>query len=113
MSFATEINRREVMRGIAALSLSPLAASIARAADDPTVTDVAPGIKVIGGGGGNVVAFSTTVGLVLVDSGSREAQEETLAKIAKIAKEDENRGRGREGRRARQYALASGSDGRQ
>jgi glyoxylase-like metal-dependent hydrolase (beta-lactamase superfamily II) len=90
MAFATEINRREVLRGLAALSLSPLAVSVARAADTVTVADVAPDIKVLSGGGGNVVVLATSVGLVLVDSGSAQAREETLAKIAKSAKEDEN-----------------------
>ena len=83
MSFATEINRRDVIRGLAALSLSPLAVSVARAADTLTVADVAPDIKVISGGGGNVVVLATSAGQVLVDSGSAAAREETLAKIAK------------------------------
>ena len=88
MSFATEINRREVLRGLAALSLSPLAVSVARAADTVTVADVTPDIKVLSGGGGNVVVLATSAGLVLVDSGNAQAREETLAKIAKSAKED-------------------------
>ena len=94
MSFAAEISRREVMRGIAALSLSPLAVSIARAADSLTVANVVPGINVIAGGGGNVVVVATTAGLVVVDSGNAGAREETLAKIAKIAKEEKNVGAG-------------------
>jgi len=88
MAFATEISRRDVLRGAAALALSPLAASVARAADSLTVADVAPDIKLISGGGGNVVVLATSVGQVLVDSGSAAAREETLAKSAKIAKED-------------------------
>ena len=83
MSFATEINRRDLMRGLAALSLSPLAVSVARAADSLSLSDVTPDIKVISGGGGNVVVLATSVGQVLVDSGSAQAREETLAKIAK------------------------------
>lgn len=92
MSFVTEISRRGVLRGLAALSLSPLAASVARAADTLTVTDIASGIKMISGGGGNVVVLATSAGQVLVDSGSVAAREETLAKIAKIAKEDKKSG---------------------
>jgi cyclase len=82
-----EVNRREVLRGAVALSLAPLAVSVARAANELTVVDVTPDIKVIGGGGGNVVTCATTAGLVLVDSGSAEAREEVLAKSAKIAKD--------------------------
>jgi cyclase len=92
MSFAAEINRREVLRGLAALSLSPLAVSVARAADTLSVADVTPDIKILSGGGGNVVVVATNAGLVLVDSGSAQAREETLAKIAKIAKEDKKSG---------------------
>jgi glyoxylase-like metal-dependent hydrolase (beta-lactamase superfamily II) len=92
MSCATELSRRDVLHGIAgglaAASLSPLASSIARAADELTVADVAPGLKLISGGGGNVVVLSTGAGLVLVDSGGARAREETLAKIAEIAKDD-------------------------
>ena len=88
MSLAAEINRREVLRGMAALSLAPLAVSVARAAAELGVADVTPDIKVVSGGGGNVVTFSTTAGLVLVDSGSADAREEVLAKVARIAKED-------------------------
>jgi cyclase len=88
MAFGTEIKRRDVLRGMAALSLTPLAVSVARAADSIAVADVTPDIKVLSGGGGNVVAVATTAGLVLIDSGNAGAREETLAKIAKIAKED-------------------------
>ena len=63
MSLAAEINRREVLRGMAALSLAPLAVSVARAATELTVTDVTTDIKVVSGGGGNVVTFSTTAGV--------------------------------------------------
>jgi len=94
MSFATEISRRDVLLGLGALSLSPLAASIARAADSLTVGSVVPGINVIAGGGGNVVVVATSVGLVVVDSGNAGAREETLAKIAKIAKEEKSVGAG-------------------
>jgi glyoxylase-like metal-dependent hydrolase (beta-lactamase superfamily II) len=93
MAFVTDINRREVLRGIAALSLSPLAVAVARAADTVTVANVVPGIDIISGGGGNVVVVATSAGLVLVDSGHAQAREEVLAKIAKIAKE-ENAGAG-------------------
>jgi cyclase len=92
MSFATEINRRDVLRGLTALSLAPLAVSVARAADTLAVADVTPDVKVLSGGGGNVLVVATGAGLVLVDSGSARAREETLAKIAKIAKEDEKSG---------------------
>jgi glyoxylase-like metal-dependent hydrolase (beta-lactamase superfamily II) len=53
-----------------------------------------PGINVIAGGGGNVVVVATSAGLVVVDSGNAGAREETLAKIAKIAKEEKNLGAG-------------------
>lgn len=94
MSFGPEINRREVLRGIAALSLSPLAVSVARAADGVAVANVVPGINVISGSGGNVVVLATSAGLVVVDSGNAGAKDETLAKIAKIAKEEKNVGAG-------------------
>jgi len=90
MAFATEISRRDVLLGLGALSLSPLAVSIARAADSLAVTEVVPGIQVISGGGGNIVALATSAGLVLVDSGNAQAREEVLAKSAKIAKEDKS-----------------------
>ncbi|HVY65305.1 MAG TPA: MBL fold metallo-hydrolase [Gammaproteobacteria bacterium] len=90
MASAFEVSRREVLRGIAALSLAPLAASVARAADTLTVADVAAGIKVISGGGGNVVVLPTGAGLVVVDSGAAAAKEETLAKLAK----EEDKGAG-------------------
>jgi glyoxylase-like metal-dependent hydrolase (beta-lactamase superfamily II) len=93
MSFAAGINRRDVLRGAVALGLSPLAASIARAADESAVADVTPDIKVLSGGGGNVVTFSTPAGLVIVDSGSRDAEKDTLAGIAKIAKEESSNGK--------------------
>ena len=93
MSFAAGINRRDVLRGAVALGLSPLAASIARAADESAVADVTPDIKVLSGGGGNVVTFSTPAGLVVVDSGSRDAEKDSLAKIAKIAKEESSNGK--------------------
>ncbi len=83
MASAFELSRRDVLRGIAALSLAPLAASVARAADTLTVADVAAGIKVISGGGGNVVVVATGAGLVLVDSGSANAKDATLAALAR------------------------------
>ena len=94
MSFATEISRRDALLGLGALSLSPFAASVARAADSLTVAEVVPGINVISGGGGNVVVVATTAGLVVVDSGNAGARDETLAKIAKIAKEEKSVGAG-------------------
>jgi cyclase len=87
MACRTELGRRDVLRGLAALGLTPLASSIAWAADALTVVDVTPDIKVITGGGGNVVVLATSAGQVVVDSGSAAAQKETLAKIAEIAKE--------------------------
>ena len=94
MSFATEISRRDALLGLGVLSLSPFAASVARAADSLTVAEVVPGINVISGGGGNVVVVATTAGLVVVDSGNAGARDETLAKIAKIAKEEKSVGAG-------------------
>lgn len=94
MAFATEISRRDVLLGLGALSLSPLAASVARAAESLTVAAVVPGIQVISGGGGNIVVLATSAGLVLVDSGNAQAREEVLAKSAKIAKEEKNVGAG-------------------
>ncbi|MEO8464553.1 MAG: MBL fold metallo-hydrolase [Gammaproteobacteria bacterium] len=84
MSLVTEISRRDVLRGLGALSLTPLAVSVARAADSLTVANVVPGIHVITGGGGNVVVLATSAGQVLVDSGSATAREQTLAEIAKL-----------------------------
>jgi glyoxylase-like metal-dependent hydrolase (beta-lactamase superfamily II) len=62
---------------------------MARAADELSLTDVAAGIKVIAGAGGNVVTFATPAGLVVVDSGSAAKKDDLLATIAKVAK-DEN-----------------------
>jgi cyclase len=90
-----ELSRRDVLRGLGALTLAPLAVSVARAAGTADVTDVAPGVKVLMVSGVNIVVRDTSAGLVVVDSGPAATREEVLAKIAKVAKEEGTGGGGK------------------
>jgi glyoxylase-like metal-dependent hydrolase (beta-lactamase superfamily II) len=75
----TQASRRDVLRGVvgglAALSLAPLAASVARAQTTLAVVEIAPGLKTLAVSGVNVVALATSAGQVVVDSGPAADQE--------------------------------------
>jgi cyclase len=90
-----ELSRRDVLRGLGALTLAPLAVSVARAAGTVDVADVAPGVKVLTASGVNIVVRETSAGLVVVDSGPAATREEVLAEIAKVAKEEGTGGGGK------------------
>jgi cyclase len=78
------VDRRSVLRGAAgglvALGLGALART-SRAAEPPTVTSVAPGLTLLAGAGGNVLAFATEAGKVLVDSGAASSSAALLAAL--------------------------------
>jgi glyoxylase-like metal-dependent hydrolase (beta-lactamase superfamily II) len=79
-------NRRDVLRGIAggvaALSLGP---RLVYAQDRAYHTeDVAPGLKVLGISGFNVVTLATNAGLVLVDSGPAAGKDLLLAALRDV-----------------------------
>jgi cyclase len=79
------MRRRDVLKGLAALSLAPLAA---RAQAGLAVRDVAPQIKMLAGAGGNIVVLATTAGQVVVDSGAaaqRDAVVGTLRELGPVA----------------------------
>src|SRR5262249_32111813 len=68
------IDRRAVLRGIAAgaagLSLAGIA-RLGRAADGGlAATTLAPGVTVLAGAGGNIVVLATDAGKVVVDGGA-------------------------------------------
>jgi len=73
------VRRRDVLGGLAALSLAPLAA---RAQGALGSISVAPRIKVLTGGGGNIVTLTTSAGQVVIDSGAAAARESVLAALA-------------------------------
>lgn len=78
------MNRRSFLMGLAPATLATAflnsrhswAADVQRA--PLTVTDVADGIFVISGGGGNVTVLNSSEGVLLVDGGSPERSEEIL-----------------------------------
>jgi glyoxylase-like metal-dependent hydrolase (beta-lactamase superfamily II) len=75
------MRRRDVLRGLAALPLAPLAA---RAQGALGVVDVSPQIKVLTGAGGNITVLATTAGHIVVDSGAaaqRDAVVRTLLEL--------------------------------
>jgi cyclase len=74
-------SRRDVLRGLGALSLAPLAASIALAADGIAVTDVTTDIRLLSGAGGNILVLATGDGQVLVDSGAAASSDAVLAAL--------------------------------
>jgi glyoxylase-like metal-dependent hydrolase (beta-lactamase superfamily II) len=71
------VRRRDVLTGLAALTLAPLA----RAQSALAVVDVAPRIKVLTGAGGNIVVVATAVGQVVVDSGAAAAREAVMGAL--------------------------------
>jgi cyclase len=73
-------NRRDVLCGLAGLSL----ASVARAQVSIGVADVAPKIKVLSGAGGNIVVLATGAGQVVVDSGAAAASDAVVATLREL-----------------------------
>jgi cyclase len=73
-------NRRDVLCGLAGLSL----ASVARAQATIGLADVAPKIKVLTGAGGNIVVLATSDGQVVVDSGAASASEAVVATLREL-----------------------------
>ncbi len=76
------------MQGAALASVSGLGASLISApalAKGPAIatTQLAPGISLISGGGGNVVALGTKEGSLLVDGGSFEKSSDVLREASK------------------------------
>jgi glyoxylase-like metal-dependent hydrolase (beta-lactamase superfamily II) len=75
------MRRREVLTGLAALSLAPLAA---RAQGAIGVVDVTQKVKVLTGVGGNMVVLVTAAGQVVVDSGSAAASGAVVETLSEI-----------------------------
>jgi len=73
----TSANRRDVLCGLAGLSL----ASLARAQAAIGVADVAPKVRVLSGAGGNIVVLATSAGQVVVDSGAAAQREAVLSEL--------------------------------
>jgi glyoxylase-like metal-dependent hydrolase (beta-lactamase superfamily II) len=88
MSPKTQASRRDVLRGLAgglaAVSFSPLAASVARGQGTVDVADVATGLKVLAVAGVNVVVLATNAGLVVVDSGPAAGRDPLLAALRNL-----------------------------
>src|SRR5688500_9241381 len=80
MSFQT---RREFLQGtLAGAAVAGFAPSAALARGESfTVTELPGGVKLIGGGAANVVAYAAPEGLLLIDGGSK-AQSAALLKEA-------------------------------
>lgn len=86
MSRVTPASRRDVLRGLAALGLAPLAAPAARAqrsAERGTIerVEVTPAVNVLRMSGVNVVALPTSAGLVVVDGGPAADKDLLLAAL--------------------------------
>jgi cyclase len=75
------MRRRDVLKGLAALSLAPLAA---RAQARLTVSDVTPQIKVLAGAGGNIVVLATRAGQIVVDSGAAAQREAVVGTLREL-----------------------------
>jgi glyoxylase-like metal-dependent hydrolase (beta-lactamase superfamily II) len=75
---------RGLAAGLAGLSLAPLAVSVARAQGTIDAADVASGLKVITVSGLNVVALTTSAGLVIVDSGPAADKDGLLAALREL-----------------------------
>jgi glyoxylase-like metal-dependent hydrolase (beta-lactamase superfamily II) len=77
-------DRRSLLKGalgaLAGLSLPALSRS-SFAADPPAVAQVANNVALVSGAGGNVLAVTTTDGMVLVDSGAAAASDALLAAV--------------------------------
>ncbi len=82
-------SRRDALRGLAAgavaLTLAPLAASVAHAQGAVAADEIAPGVHVLRVSGVNVVAFATSAGLAIVDSGPAAAKDALLAALQDLA----------------------------
>lgn len=81
------VDRRSILKtalgGALGLALAPYA-SPALAASRPTLTRLNDKLAVISGVGGNVVALSTSDGLVLVDSGAAEHTDALLSQLKEL-----------------------------
>ena len=75
------MRRRDVLKGLAALSLAPLAA---RAQAELAVSDVTPQIKVLAGSGGNIVVLATTAGQIVVDSGAAAQRDAVVGSLREL-----------------------------
>jgi glyoxylase-like metal-dependent hydrolase (beta-lactamase superfamily II) len=79
MQFSTD--RRRFLQGVAALAASgPLAGSALGSPATPAPAQLAPGIRLIAGRGGNSVAIDTVQGVALVDGGLK-ADSGSLLKV--------------------------------
>jgi cyclase len=80
-----QASRRDVLRGVAgglaAATLAPFAASVARAQSSIERVDVTQEVKVLRVSGLNVVVLSTSAGLVVVDSGPAGDKDLLLAAL--------------------------------
>jgi glyoxylase-like metal-dependent hydrolase (beta-lactamase superfamily II) len=75
-------DRRSLLKGaLGALAGLSLPARLTRAADAPSVAEVADGVAFVSGAGGNVLAVATGDGMVLVDSGAAAASDALLAAV--------------------------------
>jgi cyclase len=75
-------DRRSLLKGaLGALAGLSLPARLTRAADAPSVAEVADGVALVSGAGGNVLAVATADGMVLVDSGAAAASDALLAAV--------------------------------
>ena len=75
------MRRRDVLKGLAALSLAPLAA---RAQAPLGVVEVAPQIKLLTGAGGNIVVLATTAGQLVVDSGAAAHRDAVVGTLGEL-----------------------------
>jgi cyclase len=75
------VRRRDVLMGLAALPLAPLAA---RAQGGLAVSDVAPQVKVLAGAGGNIVVLATPSGQVVVDSGAAAQRDAVVGALREL-----------------------------
>lgn len=89
-SSTVHASRRDVLRGLAALSLAPLGTQVAHAQGTIDVADVAPGLKVLRVSGVNVVTLATNAGSVVVDSGPAAAKDQLLAALRELGGADGN-----------------------
>jgi glyoxylase-like metal-dependent hydrolase (beta-lactamase superfamily II) len=78
-------SRRDVLRGVAALTLTPL---VGFGAEGISIAPVTPDIKVLTGAGGNIVVLATADGQVLVDSGTAAERDAILATLRELGRAD-------------------------
>jgi glyoxylase-like metal-dependent hydrolase (beta-lactamase superfamily II) len=74
------VNRRDLLKGAAALALSA-----PRLLAQQAVTKLTPALSVIDAGGANVTAFSNGEGLVLVDSGAPKSGDAVMSALKSLA----------------------------